>query len=284
MKRNEKTEVIVVIPIHTVTPSEQEKCAFAQCYKILGRHQIKVLCPAGLDITAYRKIVPKFDVTKVEPIWLSSVQKYNQLKKSRYFYSLFGNYNYLLTYELDAFVFKDELLYWCTKNFDYVGAPWFKGWHEANEERVIIGVGNSGFSLRKISKASEILNRIEKIKYLYQKCGCHSQTMNNKFRMLMRLLRPYFKISDVNLIPNIVEQQQQNEDLFWCMQVGNTFSDYKIAPAREAQHFSFEVNPSWLYKQTNNTVPFGCHAWEKYEPEFWKPFIIPSLLNESEII
>ncbi|MFR6542216.1 MAG: DUF5672 family protein [Butyricimonas virosa] len=29
---------------------------------------------------------------------------------------------------IDAFVFRDELTYWCTLNYDYIGAPWLCKW------------------------------------------------------------------------------------------------------------------------------------------------------------
>ncbi len=38
------------------------------------------------------------------------------------FYKQFLNYEYILIYQLDAFVFKDELNY-CSQGIDYVGAP-----------------------------------------------------------------------------------------------------------------------------------------------------------------
>lgn len=43
---------------------------------------------------------------------------------------------------------------------------------------------------------------------------------------------------------------------------------------QEAIHFSFEVHPSKLFKETSGTLPFGCHAFEKYEyTEFWSKHI-----------
>lgn len=42
---------------------------------------------------------------------------------------------------------------------------------------------------------------------------------------------------------------------------------------KEALEFAFERFPSEMYKITGK-LPFGCHAWEKYEYEsFWKKFI-----------
>ena len=41
----------------------------------------------------------------------------------------------------------------------------------------------------------------------------------------------------------------------------------------DALRFSFEVNPKSLYKMNNDKLPFGCHGWRKYDPDFWKQFI-----------
>lgn len=41
----------------------------------------------------------------------------------------------------------------------------------------------------------------------------------------------------------------------------------------EAADFSFEANPSYLFSIIGK-LPFGCHAFEKYEyEEFWKKYI-----------
>lgn len=63
-----------------------------------------------------------------------------------------------------------------------------------------------------------------------------------------------------------------HEDTIWCIYVPQ-FIDYKVAPAGEALKFAFEANPSLLYKMNNGELPFGCHAWERYETAFWQPFI-----------
>jgi len=41
----------------------------------------------------------------------------------------------------------------------------------------------------------------------------------------------------------------------------------------EALGFAFENVPEELYKLNNDQLPFGCHAYEKYSPEFWAKFI-----------
>lgn len=47
--------------------------------------------------------------------------------------------------------------------------------------------------------------------------------------------------------------------------------------SEEASHFAFEKHPSFLFSQ-NGQLPFGCHAWRKYEyDEFWGKYIKPIL-------
>jgi hypothetical protein len=47
---------------------------------------------------------------------------------------------------------------------------------------------------------------------------------------------------------------------------------------KEALAFSIEQNPQTGYKILGK-LPFGCHAWERYEPNFWKGIIAA---NSSE--
>ena len=64
-----------------------------------------------------------------------------------------------------------------------------------------------------------------------------------------------------------------NEDLFWAEVIPNNFPDFKVPRPTEALKFSFEVNPEILYQLNNEQLPFGCHAWWKYNLNFWLPHI-----------
>lgn len=61
-----------------------------------------------------------------------------------------------------------------------------------------------------------------------------------------------------------------NEDNFWSGTLsGSNYEMTKPLPI-EALHFSFERFPSECYAITGS-LPFGCHAWRKYQyEEFWK--------------
>lgn len=256
--------VVIVIPIHLEFPSEYELISFQQCFKILYNYPIKIIAPQGLNLKEYRKYVPNLDVLYIPPKWQSSIEMYNKLKLSKYFYSLFTEFNFLLTYELDAFVFKDDLIYWCNKGYDYIGAPWFQGFDNPISNN-FEGVGNSGFSLRKIQSMKNGLDIV------YTKSGASFK--KNKF---LTLYNKIFLLSSINKLkenPIIQNSINMKEDWFISKVIARNCPKFKIAPIEDAIKFSFEVNPNELYKINNFQLPMGCHAWHRYNIEFWKPFI-----------
>ena len=263
-----KDQCIVVIPIHSLKPSAYEIISFRQCFKILGNHPIKVIAPRHLDITEYKKAVPDFEVIFIAPSWLASLKTYNKLKYSRYFYNLFNQYDFILTYELDAFVFFDRLNEWCNKNYDYIGAPWFEGFDKPHSENKITGVGNSGFSLRKTKTMQKVL------KTFYYKNPKEYNT-GNRNKIIAIIKYPYRKLMNMLWHENYTLQYNYDgcsEDRLFCVDVAKQFPLH-IAPIDEAIKFSFEVNPDQLFKINKNNLPMGCHAWWKYNFDFWKPFV-----------
>ena len=215
----------------------------------------------------------KFDVIEVDPKWMNSIEQYNKLKISCYFYKLFKNYKFLLTYELDAFVFKDELQFWQKKKFDFIGAAWFRGHNIPEDPPELIGVGNSGFSLRNTKACLRILNRIDFLKRLKKFWFWSRLQSIISYEKLILHFSDLFKIKSYEILKEIFFETYLYEDRYWCDFIPFLFCDFSVAPVAEAIKFSFEVNPSLLYELNNHLLPFGCHAWEKYEPEFWHHFI-----------
>ena len=264
-------KVVVVIPVHSPNPSAYELISFKQCFAVLGNHPIKVLAPMGLELAAYRAVVSAFDTVFIAPKWQRSVRDYNKLKTSRFFYRLFKNYQFLLTYELDAFVFRDDLLFWCDKGYDYIGAPWFEGFSEIGNNNTITGVGNSGFSLRKISSIEEILKQI-----------FYKNEMEYTGKIITRV-KGYVKMSyrwPLNMLSNQLGENytmQKNfpyhEDIFFGIIAPQYAKNFKVASVADAVRFSFELRPKLLYELNGEALPMGCHAWWRYALDFWRPHI-----------
>jgi hypothetical protein len=66
---------------------------------------------------------------------------------------------------------------------------------------------------------------------------------------------------------------QGQEDFFWCLLATRRFPWFRLAPHEAACKFSFEVNPSRLFRECGDRLPFGCHKWMSLEQEFWKRHI-----------
>jgi hypothetical protein len=265
-------KVCVVVSVHSAAPSYYELVSFQQCFKILAKHAVYVIAPHGLDLSAYKNLVPDFKVKFVDKKWQASKLNYNKFKLSQYFYKLFNNYEYLLTYELDAFIFSDELDYWCGKGYDYIGAPWFEEYDAVKGN--ILRVGNSGFSLRRVQALQQGIRSI-----YYVDPTRYVSIRNSKFLKKSKK----FIFSNLNIIASIRSlfskensSIQKATILYEDRVIANgmlRLKNFNIAPVDEAIKFSFEVNPDILYKMNDNTLPMGCHAWWLSDLEFWKPFI-----------
>ena len=65
-----------------------------------------------------------------------------------------------------------------------------------------------------------------------------------------------------------------NEDGFWTLEAPKYDSTYKIAPFKTALQFGFERFPKESFVINHQRLPFGCHAWVKYDRDFWSKYII----------
>ncbi len=267
---------IVLIPVYKIKISDNEVRSLKQCLNILDKHSICIVHPYSLNLSTYKNIADqlKKEITfkAFDKKYFANIQGYNKLMLSLKFYSSFSKYDYMLIYQLDAWVFRDELNLWCKKGYDYIGAPWFKGWGKASKDSPIIGIGNGGFSLRKIKSAIRCLRILKGIRFLDNqlKRFLTKEGINNK-KLSNFMMLPY-KILKINseYLNHIINDHQTFEDLVWSKYISKTFSGFRIAPINEGIGFSFEVNPNLLYFKNNQKLPFGCHAWEKYEfNTFW---------------
>jgi hypothetical protein len=260
-------QVIIIIPIYKEIPNRSEKLSLIQCFKILSGHPISLVCPASLDITQYKAIAEEhkqdIKIERFEENYFSDLFGYNQLMLSLQFYERFKSYTFIFIYQLDAWVFRDELNYWCGLDYDFIGAPWFKDMDAATKDSPVIGVGNGGFSLRRISNFIRVLRK--KRQY------CQLEKLLIRLNILSAIYNLEF-LKGITRKMDLFNHSFENED-FQFFKFASIIKEFKIAPFEVALKFSFEVNSEILYNYNNKCLPFGCHAWEKYDLNFWKQFI-----------
>ena len=83
-------------------------------------------------------------------------------------------------------------------------------------------------------------------------------------------------IRDISIENNthfIFDYYELFEDYFGSKIAGKKFNWFNIPLPLEAMKFSIELEPSYLFLLNNSQLPFGCHAWERYEPNFWRNHI-----------
>jgi hypothetical protein len=61
-----------------------------------------------------------------------------------------------------------------------------------------------------------------------------------------------------------------NEDIFWGVVVPDRCGLFNVPRPEEAISFAFEAAPEYLFELNQSQLPFGCHAWERYNPQFWR--------------
>lgn len=272
--------VVIIIPVYKKKMSSNEEISFTQCMNILSNYEICLIAHGELDLSEYIDIISsksiRYSIQIFEKKYFNNINSYNNLLLQKFFYESFIGYDYMLLYQLDAFVFRDELLYWCSQNYDYIGAPWFENHGSIEEGNSLCGgVGNGGFSLRRInffiraySWKYPILKPLVIIKNYYK--------FHSLYHFIIRL--PYIILKCLGFQNNIGYYTRNNkyvetEDVFWSLYTQKSWIKTNIPDEKTAMKFSFEKSPAYLYKLNNNELPFGCHAWEKYDLNFWRTHI-----------
>lgn len=256
--------LVILVPVHQPQPTPSEEISLRQLFRLLGHHPIRLLCPRSLDVSAYQKIIPQLQIDRIDDHWLSSMHAYNCLMVSRFFYDRLKSFEWLLLYQLDAFIFSDQLPRWLHEPYDFVGAPWFEGFDKgrAYSDR-LVGAGNSGFCLKRIPAFARVLREktwVSRLPHYVRTIAGHIKYggLRHGWEAARLGKRLYFFGA---------------EDLFWAIEVPKSFPWFRVAPPEVAMQFSFEDRPRTLYRMNGRQLPFGTHAWEKLDPEFWKPFI-----------
>jgi hypothetical protein len=160
-------------------------------------------------------------------------------------------------------------------DFDFIGAPWIK--HEdapyAGVPVLEDKVGNGGFCLKKISSILKVIYSpkytIEPAEYWdnYSSKPKHIRFLNLPKKFLKRLKR-------FNGARWEMSRFRDNEELFWITRARHYYPEFRIAPLETALRFAFECVPRYCFELNDYNLPFGCHAWHRYDRDFWQPYLL----------
>lgn len=232
--QNEKNKyVVIVIPVYKEMDSF-EIISLQQILRVLGRYDICLVAPESMDVTAYMKY-HHFFIKRFDDSYFVNVDSYSELLLNMNFYRVFSDYEYMLIYQLDGFVFSDRLQEFCDLSYDYIGAPVpYIGWPKMPSL-----IGNGGVSLRRIAKCIALLSHL-----------------------------------DVDKIKNKLHWQINTaEDAIFSWCAADPQYDFTSPPYKIAQMFAVDYDTHHFYRNIKKDLPFANHAWAKTDYYFWRPII-----------
>lgn len=263
-----KNVVTVLIPLYRDFLTNDEIISLYQCLSVLCDHDIIVFAPQGLKLNNLRWLENRLRFERFSDRYFSGLKGYNELLLSTQFYRRFHTYEYILIYQLDALVFSDELKQWCSRGYDYIGAPYFAG-YSLNRSKKMFGVGNGGFSLRKVETFLNVLSA-KRFCHDYEKMSLVPIGFGFKQLVVLRCFLKISKYVSLNYRKLFLKYFKFNEDIFWAAYAQFFVKDFEVPPINEALLFAFECHPRYCYYElTNRKLPFGCHAWSRYDRAFW---------------
>lgn len=263
--------VAVLTPVYHEELAPEEKISLGHLRHFLSSYDRYFIVPKGLQLR-----LPGFERCDFDPHFFTHTDAYSKLLLSPQFYEKFSDYEYILIYQLDCLVFSDQLAEWCRAGYDYIGAPLFRNKDEP--QKGFSRVGNGGLSLRKVESFLKVLDskryEEEEVSYWKQMFTVPLKDLE-RFPIPGRWLKKTKVLRDARRgVGWYASLYTLNEDLFWSDRAKLFYPEFNIAPIDVALRFAFEAHPRYCFEQNNCQLPFGCHAWAKWDRAFWEPYLI----------
>lgn len=273
--------VAIVVPMYRETLDATEKVALKALDRHLGRYDRFVVHPMGLTLP------DAFETFRAVPLSkrrFQTIHAYSAMLMSPDFYRLFQDYRYVLIYQTDCLVFRDELTQWCEAGYSYIGAPWLRKDRDKVRRRYL-AVGNGGLSLRHVGDHLRVLRagRLRLGRKSEQSCRFFHCWRQGK-RLVAHALACRRHAGRKTAAHTIRRRFDQAEDMFWCYYGPLLDPAYRIAPIEVALRFARERSAEGDFPADRDALPFGAHAWHKIDTARWLPFIDPqdaALLNAA---
>lgn len=255
----------VIIPVYKPQLDEWEQRSVRRGIAVLSAWPLGWVYPEGMDMAYYRRAFP--EIGHFYPVgreYLRSVSGYNRLLLQAAFYQLFAAYEYLLVYQPDCYIFRDELERWMQAEYDYVGGVWFENYLvQPGVEPRLSYPGNGGFSLRRVAAMQDILedgrpfNRISTLGKAYVNNVRRGMPIH---RVLVEFVKTLLYVVGWNNSPRSAARWWQvNEDRFF-VDMAMVHGRLRIPSVEEAIDFCWDHAPGWLYARYGR-LPMAAHAW-----------------------
>ena len=277
-------EVAIVVPFYKPHLDADEQVSLAHLEHYLGGYARYLAVPEGCSAA-----LEGFGLKRFPERYFESPITYSALMVAPAFYKAFADFRFVLIYQLDCLVFGDKLLDWCAMGYDYIGAPWLDVDFGAPFNVNLFeqpAVGNGGFSLRRVAAFLEVLTsrrlwldpkeprneflRARPRGLRYSVLGRRPLSRSAYFNGVRPETRRWIKGTSTSRLC------LGHEDIFWSFVARHYLPGFRTATVEDALRFSFELHPRKCFELNGGELPFGCHAWVKYDRDFWEPYLLPA--------
>jgi hypothetical protein len=265
-RRSHTDAVAVVVPVYREELTADERVSLRHVDRFLGSFDRYLVMPESLafDRDAFR-------IERFADRFFESKHNYSRLLLTRGFYGRFSRYEYVLLYQLDSLVLSDELLFWCARGHDYIGAV-----HTIDDLQC---VGNGGFSLRRVASFLEVLtSRTRAVTpHAYWAANWADKPLLTRLRALPRRYAKHLRM--FNGVQWEIHRLDKTahawpEDWFWSLEATRFFPAFRVAPNEDGDRFAFSETPRQTFEKIGRQLPFGCHGWPRFERDFWDPYLL----------
>jgi hypothetical protein len=258
-------KIAILVPYYHKDILPDEEVSLYHLRHYLSSYSCITAQPMSLQGT-----LPGCEAITFEDKYFTGTDTYSRLLLSSFFYERFLSYDYILIHQLDCVVFSGELDRWCQMGYDYIGAPLFE---KKSRLPRLSRAGNGGLSLRRVKAFLDVLNSPGIP-------GWHAMLTEN-FPDLNHLSIPARWLKIMRIMRDArrgvkwySREYGLNEDLFWSDRARLFDPGFRIAPLDVALRFAFESHPRLCFENNGRKLPFGAHAWAKWDRAFWEPFLL----------
>jgi hypothetical protein len=257
----------VVVPIYRAPLDGDEHLSLRHLEHFLPEAKKIFAMPDTLD---FRRA--GYERTRFAATFFSGIAAYNRLMLSREFYARFEAYEFVLIYQLDALILSSDVERFLVPGLDYLGAPWID--YDPSGAPSLAGVGNGGFSLRRVSAFRQLLeSRVRST--TPQEYFRRSYARAPGWRRVIGLCKAGLKGLGIgNSIHSAIKGFGGNEDGFIASEARRYSPQFTIGSTEKALQFAFEREPRFCYQAANGRMPLGAHAWGRYDRSFWVPYLL----------
>ena len=261
-------DVAILVPLHTLTLTPEEQISFRHLRRYLGDRDTYLVLPEGLAGTVDGLPARRFDAR-----FFANHRAHQRLMLEPHLYESFAAYRFVLVYHLDSLVLSDELERWCGEGYDFVGAPWTK--RGADGTPRFTGVGNGGFSLRRVSGCLRALEAARKPTARVQtRARFAAATATRIARRAATGAREGRLRGAAAAALGALRDSYLYEDKFFGAVAPTLVDDFRVPSAEVALAFAFETEPRYCYERNGRRLPFGGHKWTSYDRAFWEPHLL----------